>query len=203
MHQCSSSIRGGYYDQNISLMGSIVKMDPMSGCDIRLVFTLPPSDSTLQYKRCVHLWNNYLYIIILWIRYSYFSIFKLFIYFYGFSVEVTCTFLDYISGNGETHKKLTSWVRKTRLSSTFLSDWGFKGTLVNRTLPSLHWGSLEIKLPVPYKALSSSLSKLSMEIGNSEIEIENCAFLFKVHWRKFSKLNTFKLGKRNKSTLKM
>ena len=34
-------------------------MDPMSGFDIRLMFTLPPSDSTLQYKRCVHLWNNF------------------------------------------------------------------------------------------------------------------------------------------------
>ena len=29
-------------------------MYPMSGFDIRLVFTLPPRDSTLQYKRCVH-----------------------------------------------------------------------------------------------------------------------------------------------------
>ena len=35
------------------------KMDPKSGFDIRLVFTLPPSDSTLQYKRCVHFWNNF------------------------------------------------------------------------------------------------------------------------------------------------
>ena len=35
------------------------KMDPMSGCNIRLVFTLPPRDSTLQYKRCVHLWKNF------------------------------------------------------------------------------------------------------------------------------------------------
>ena len=35
------------------------RMDPMSGLDIRLMFTLPPSDSTLQYKRCVHLWNNF------------------------------------------------------------------------------------------------------------------------------------------------
>ena len=33
-------------------------MDSMSGCDIRLVFTFPPIDSTLQYNRCVHLWNN-------------------------------------------------------------------------------------------------------------------------------------------------
>ena len=36
------------------------KMDHMSGFDIRLVFTLPPRDSTLQYKRCVHFWNNFL-----------------------------------------------------------------------------------------------------------------------------------------------
>ena len=27
--------------------------------DIRLVFTLPPRDSTLQYKRSVHFWNNF------------------------------------------------------------------------------------------------------------------------------------------------
>ena len=38
------------------------KIDPMSGCDIRLVFTLSPRDSTLQYKRCVQLWNNFPYI---------------------------------------------------------------------------------------------------------------------------------------------
>ena len=30
------------------------KMDPMSGFDIRLVFTLPPKDSTLQYKISVY-----------------------------------------------------------------------------------------------------------------------------------------------------
>jgi len=35
------------------------KMDPTWGFDIRLVFTLPPSDSTLKYKRCVYLWNNF------------------------------------------------------------------------------------------------------------------------------------------------
>ena len=35
------------------------KMDPMSGFDIRLVFTLAPRDSTLQYTRCVHFWNNF------------------------------------------------------------------------------------------------------------------------------------------------
>ena len=34
----------------------------MSGCDIHLVFTLPLRDSTLKYKRCVQLWNNFPYI---------------------------------------------------------------------------------------------------------------------------------------------
>ena len=51
------------YDQNIS------KMDPMSGSDNRLVFTLPPRNSTLQYKRCVHLWNNFPCIITLNMKY--------------------------------------------------------------------------------------------------------------------------------------
>ena len=41
------------------------KMGPMSGVDIRPVFTLPPRDSTLQFKRCVHLWNNFPCIITL------------------------------------------------------------------------------------------------------------------------------------------
>ena len=40
-------------------------MDPMSGCDIRLVFTWPPRDSTLKYKTCIHLWNNFPWIITL------------------------------------------------------------------------------------------------------------------------------------------
>ena len=34
------------YDQNSSYI-FFVTMDSMSGCDIRLVFTLPPGDSTL------------------------------------------------------------------------------------------------------------------------------------------------------------
>ena len=37
----------------------------MSGCNIRLVFTLPRRDSTLQYKRCIHFWNNFLCITVL------------------------------------------------------------------------------------------------------------------------------------------
>ena len=56
------------YDQNISLIfyvkdGSHVRL--WHDCDIRLVFTLPPRDSTLQYKRCAHLWNNFPCIITL------------------------------------------------------------------------------------------------------------------------------------------
>ena len=38
------------YDQNILLI-IFVKMDSMSDCDIRPVFTFPPKDSTLQYKK--------------------------------------------------------------------------------------------------------------------------------------------------------
>ena len=41
----------------------IWKMDPMLGFDIRFLFTLPPRDSTLQYKRCVHLWNTFLVLV--------------------------------------------------------------------------------------------------------------------------------------------
>ena len=37
-----------FYDQNIALI-FYVKDGSMSGCDIRLVITLPPRDSTLQY----------------------------------------------------------------------------------------------------------------------------------------------------------
>ena len=73
MHQCSSSyprriktfnfdnfenLHIVSYDQNFSSI-SFVKIDSMSGCDFRLVFTFPSKDSTLQYKKCVHLWNNF------------------------------------------------------------------------------------------------------------------------------------------------
>ena len=66
-----TSIRGGKkhliliihiivsFDQNISKI-IFVKMDSMSGCNIRLVITFPPKDSTLQYKKCVHFLNNFL-----------------------------------------------------------------------------------------------------------------------------------------------
>ena len=46
-----------FCDQNISFIFYV--KDPMSGCCIGLVFTLPPRDSTLQYKRCQLLWNNF------------------------------------------------------------------------------------------------------------------------------------------------
>ena len=29
------------------------------------------------------------------------------------------------------------------------SDKAFKGTCVNQTLPNLHWGTVEVTLPVP------------------------------------------------------
>ena len=49
-------------------------MDPMSGSDIRFLFTLKPR-STLQYEKCIHLWNNYIYILSLWtVRYTQYSV---------------------------------------------------------------------------------------------------------------------------------
>ena len=35
------------------------EIESMSGCDIRLVFTFPPKDSKLQYKKCAQIWNNF------------------------------------------------------------------------------------------------------------------------------------------------
>ena len=70
MHQCSFSIRfdnshNSFLWPEYFIDFFMWKMDSMSGFDIRLVFTLPPRDSTLQYKRCVHLWNNFPCIITL------------------------------------------------------------------------------------------------------------------------------------------
>ena len=42
------------YDQNISLIFFMWKMDPMSGFDIHNVFTLPPTDSTY-----IEIWGVY------------------------------------------------------------------------------------------------------------------------------------------------
>ena len=45
--------------------------------------------------------------------------------------------------------------RKTTIFSTLLIRYGFKGTVVNRALLSLHGGSLEITLTVPLMCLFS------------------------------------------------
>ena len=56
----------------------------------------------------------------------------------------------FIRSNEETHREINNFrVRKTTVSSIFLSDQGFNGTVVNRALPSFHGGSLEITLTVP------------------------------------------------------
>ena len=46
------------------------KMDPIPGCDIRLVFTLQTQRQYTAVRKCVHLWNNYHYIIILWAHFT-------------------------------------------------------------------------------------------------------------------------------------
>ena len=90
MNQCSFSIRGGWKHYFLIILNShnsflwpeyfidffMWKMDPMSGFKICLVFTLPPRDSTLQYKRCIHLWNNFpciktlIMIVLLWTHFN-------------------------------------------------------------------------------------------------------------------------------------
>ena len=47
------------YKQNISLIFYVKDGSHMSGFDIRLVFSLTPRDNTLQFIRCVYLWNNF------------------------------------------------------------------------------------------------------------------------------------------------
>ena len=55
----------------------MLKMHPMSGCDIRVVFTSSPRDSTLQYKKSIQLWNNFPSNIIYWKgKYQEFVLFK-------------------------------------------------------------------------------------------------------------------------------
>ena len=52
----------------------------------------------------------------------------------------------FIRSNEETADINTIQVRKTTIFSTFLIRLSFKGNVINRTLPSLHGGSLEITL---------------------------------------------------------
>ena len=46
-------------------------MDSMSGCDIRLVFTFPPKNSSLQYKKCVHVSEITFLPLVPWIHVCY------------------------------------------------------------------------------------------------------------------------------------
>jgi len=70
---------------------------------------------------------------------------KYYFQFCGFSKKVTFIFLL---------QENTFKPRKTTISSTLLIDKHFKGTVVNRTLPSLYERSLEIMLTV---SLSESI----------------------------------------------
>ena len=50
---------------------------------------------------------------------------------------------------GILRKKTLSNLKKRHYLQHYWSDKGFKSTFVNRVLPSLHGGSLEITLTVP------------------------------------------------------
>ena len=89
-------------------------------------------------------------------------------------VSLTCFFSTMVSlrkwfahslcirSNEETAEINTIQVRKTTISSTFLIRLSFKGNVINRTLPSLHGGSLEITLTVPLINGSSHNKKACM-----------------------------------------
>ena len=60
------------------------------------------------------------------------------------------------------------------------SDNSFKGTVVHRTVPSLHGGSLEISLPVPFSRLQKFLRSIHYTLYNklnSKIKKMYCYFL--------------------------
>ena len=79
-------------------------MDPMSGWNIRLVFTLPPRDSTLQNKRCVHFWNNFPCIFNLGYR------------------ELYSTHTDYTRENGTVHQMKQSLLGKFSWWASFILE---------------------------------------------------------------------------------
>ena len=69
-----------------------------------------------------------------------FCLFKLFISF-AVSLRKWLAHFLFIKSKGENcRKEHFFWVRKTKVSSKFLSDYGFKGTVVNRALPFLFGG---------------------------------------------------------------
>ena len=118
------------------------KMDLMSGCDIRLVFTLPPRDSTLQYKRCLHLWNNFPCISTLSGIMSVYTM----LYFKTLSQQKRCSiwksveFWQFLNFSPDAKMRKTKNPRlkiidfkMEKLAPLFYSDKDLKGTIVNQT----------------------------------------------------------------------
>ena len=84
------------------------------------------------------------------VRYQYFCFFKLFIFICGFFGTVTSAFLA-------TAMEIRLTLAESGERRYFCSDLGFKGTIVNLELPSLHGRSNEITLTVPLKEISKIL----------------------------------------------
>ena len=124
-------------------------------------------------------------------------------------VSLTCFFSTMVSlrkwfahslcirSNEETAEINTIQVRKTTISSTFLIRLSFKGNVINRTLPSLHGGSLEITLTVPLINGSSHNKKACMckKRGGSFISgcicYTSCYLLFLLQLKYFVLKNIF------------
>ena len=67
---------------------------------------------------------------------------------FAVSLQATCAFLAHKNQRRRYQKQKLIKSGKRRNFPHFWSDQGFEGTLVNRTLPSVHEGSLKITLTI-------------------------------------------------------
>ena len=95
-------------------------------------------------------------------RYSCFCFFKLFIFICGFSAKVTCTILAYKKQWRDYQNHFSSQEN----DDVFHIFDSFKFTVVNRALPTLHVGSLEIMFTLysPFKWYKNQIYYMFMFI---------------------------------------
>ena len=94
------------------------KIDPMSGCDIHLVFTLLPRDRSLQYKKMRTLpWNNFSCIIILTIH-PFRQLMNEWI-----KLVLKIRKNNFQKRNGRSHLKWTVYMDSCWFRLQFLSNW--------------------------------------------------------------------------------
>ena len=90
----------------------------------------------------------------------------------------------FLRRNEETLKNEHFKIEKVRYLTHFLSDEGFKGTVVNRTLSSLNYGSFEITLTVPLCVRNHFSTNPSIQDGECTClqRAPECASLSDTGW---------------------